>query len=385
MMSPLSYALDPQADLELVLHKPNAQVLLPLFASMSLTTAASNQAFRELATKLSQRSRPISTATAPAPNPFQPPLTTLSANGVSNGTTLEFASAYNITPNQLEITQHSEVRFQVSSKHLKLASPVFRAMLDGPWREGTASNGSCRSISASDWNKDALLILLNIVHGHHREVPKSLNLETLCKLATIVDYYKCHEIVEIFADRWLRTMGNGMPTFHSPESTLCLCVAWVFRWPEQFECMTELALRHGEGLVETTELPIAGILERIDEKRQNLISRLLEAIDNLRSSLCNDEDVCSFECSSMLLGSLMKEMHKISRLGPLPTKPYNGYSVEGLLQRISNIRSPQWYALRDLSSHKGRNRHSCNLMQKIQPILDDTEKRLHGWKLEDFS
>lgn len=126
------------------------------------------------------------------------------------------------------------------------------------------------------------------------------------------------------------------------------------------------------------------VSERIDEKRQNLIGQLFGAIDNLRNSLCNDKDICSFECSSMLLGSLMKEMHKINRFGSPPAKPYNGYSVKGLLQSISTIRSPQWFALRDLSSHKGRNGHCCNLMQKIQPILDDTEKSLHGWNLEDF-
>lgn len=224
-MQPLSYALDPQADLELILHKPNTQILLPLFASLRLTTAATNQAFTELATTVGQRSRPISTAAVPVPNLFQPSLTTLSVNSVSNGTTPEFASAYNTVANQLQITQDSAVRFQVSSNHLKLASPVFRAMLDGPWREGTPPNASCRSISTSNWSIDALLILLNIVHGHHREVQKYPNLETLCKLATIVDYYQCHEIVEIFADRWLHAMENGMPNRHSPESTLCLCVA----------------------------------------------------------------------------------------------------------------------------------------------------------------
>lgn len=122
-------------------------------------------------------------------------------------------------------------------------------------------------------------------------------------------------------------------------------------------------------------------LERIDEKRQHLIGRLFNAINNLRGSLCEDKDVCSFECSSILLGSLMKEMRKINHLNRKSAKPYNGYSVAGLLQSISNFKSPHWY---DISSHQSRRRHPCNLMQEIQPILDDIKESLQGFKLSDF-
>jgi hypothetical protein len=202
----MSYQLDPKADLELVLRKPNTQVLLPSWASIKLNKAATNQAIRKLAINLSQRPGPIS-----APNPFQPSSTSTSANGTSVSFTREFPQHSSPTMGQPEDPQQTEVRFRVSLKHLKLGSPAFRAMLDGPWIEGASSNGPRRLISASDWDKDALLILFNIIHGHHGEVPKSLELETLCKFATIIDYYKCYEIVEIFADRWLSAMEGRIP------------------------------------------------------------------------------------------------------------------------------------------------------------------------------
>lgn len=124
-------------------------------------------------------------------------------------------------------------------------------------------------------------------------------------------------------------------------------------------------------------------LEKIDEKRQSLIDQLFNALDDLRDSLCKGEDVCSYECSSMLLGSLMKEMHKIRHISSPVTRPYNGYSVAGLMQRMSDFRLPMWYGLKDLSP-KGRNMHCCNLAKKIQPIVSDVEKKITEFRLEDF-
>lgn len=250
MMPLMSYRLDPEADLELILHKPNTQVLLPALASIRLNAAATNQMLRTF----------IKPSQQPLPNPFQTPSTATGANDMPVSFTRELTQHSNPTIGRPEDPQQADVRFQVSSNHLRLASPVFRAMLNGPWSEGTPSDGSCRSISTTDWDQGALLILFNIIHGHHGEVPRSLDLETLCKFATIVDYYECHEIVDIFADRWLNAMERSLPTTYGPQSTLFLCVTWVFKRPKQFESMTELALRHGEGPIETTNLPIADIL-----------------------------------------------------------------------------------------------------------------------------
>ncbi|KFY95919.1 hypothetical protein V500_02615 [Pseudogymnoascus sp. VKM F-4518 (FW-2643)] len=41
---------------------------------------------------------------------------------------------------------------------------------------------SRRELLTSEWDTEALLVLLNIIHGRHRAVPKSVNLETLVSL-----------------------------------------------------------------------------------------------------------------------------------------------------------------------------------------------------------
>ncbi|KAM0543959.1 hypothetical protein ACHAPJ_012054 [Fusarium lateritium] len=116
-----------------------------------------------------------------------------------------------------------EVRFRVSSAHLCLASPVFRAMLDGPFSEGIRNKQGLYEIKAFDWGAEALLILLDIIHGHHRSTPKTVELFLLLDIAALVDYYQCHEIVEPFAEMWIAAFGDK--TWEDYDSS---CMPWMF-------------------------------------------------------------------------------------------------------------------------------------------------------------
>lgn len=154
--------------------------------------------------------------------------------------------------------QPNMVRLRVSSRHLILASPVFRKMLEGPWMESHACHGPIREISVGEWDLKAFIIVLDIIHGHHRLVPRSLSLEMLAKVAVIVDYYDCIEVVEVFSDYWLKGVEKDLPTSHGRESILGLLVSWVFSSVDIFEKMTELAVRHSNCLIKVADLPIPG-------------------------------------------------------------------------------------------------------------------------------
>lgn len=84
------------------------------------------------------------------------------------------------------------VTFLVSSRHLVLASPVFKAMLKGGWSEGNKKGGRFR-IRAEDWDVEALTVVMNVLHSHYRQVSKTVTLKMLAKIGMIVDYYKVHE------------------------------------------------------------------------------------------------------------------------------------------------------------------------------------------------
>lgn len=209
-----------------------------------------------------------------------------------------------ILPNQVEI------RMLVSGKHLELASPYFEKMFSGPFMEGKADHSGLRQVTATDWDPEAFNIVLTIMHGYHRDVPKSLGLQMLAKLAIIVDYYECHEIIELFADIWLERLKSEVPTVYGRDCILRMFVSWVFPRPDMFAKMTLLALRHSGKLIEAEDFPIPlDLLEQIDIARQDYLDKIFSATYDLLDRL-QEEPECSYECSSMLLGVLTKELKK---------------------------------------------------------------------------
>ncbi|SCO53268.1 uncharacterized protein FFNC_14717 [Fusarium fujikuroi] len=72
-----------------------------------------------------------------------------------------------------------KLRMLVSGKHLELASPIFKTMVTGPFAEGKTDVSGFRQITASDWDPEAFNIILTIMHGYNRDVPRSLSLEML--------------------------------------------------------------------------------------------------------------------------------------------------------------------------------------------------------------
>jgi hypothetical protein len=130
----------------------------------------------------------------------------------------------------------------------------------GLWKEGILDGQSRRELLTSEWDTEALLVLLNIIHGRHQAVPKSVSLETLGKIAILVDYYQCHEVTEVFVDLWLKALEKDFPTSYGRESTIWLFVCLMFSHSAIFEKTTELAIKESQGPVETMCLPIPGCL-----------------------------------------------------------------------------------------------------------------------------
>jgi hypothetical protein len=76
-----------------------------------------------------------------------------------------------------------------------LASPWFsRALKKEGWSESDQNEkDGLIHISASDWDAEAFLILLNVLHLRNRSVPDKVSLDMLAKIAVLVDYYECDE------------------------------------------------------------------------------------------------------------------------------------------------------------------------------------------------
>ena len=160
-----------------------------------------------------------------------------------------------------------EIYYFVSSSHLRLASSRFESILSGEnWKEGIRNyNDGLYRISTQDWDGEAFLILINALHLRSRQIPRSVSLVMLAKIAVLVDYYKCAEAVELSTEMWVKQLKDTapIPSKYCRDLILWMCIACVLRLPEEFAQTTAVAIKHSkQEQVSTLDLPITGIAGR---------------------------------------------------------------------------------------------------------------------------
>ncbi|KAK4233012.1 hypothetical protein C8A03DRAFT_39314 [Achaetomium macrosporum] len=281
------------------------------------------------------------------------------------------------------LSEASGMQLRVSSRHLILASLYFEVALNGPWSEATSvSADCCRHIFADDWDPQAFLILMHIIHGRNRQVPRLVSLELLAKIAALVDYYKCHEAVEVFAELWLQGLKSQsqVPSQVGRDLVLWLFISWVFGDNDIFTSVTSTALQQSQGPLPTWGLPIPeAIIEAIDRRRQEVVDKIITALQSLLISFRDGPDKCSFECSSIQLGALAKEI-RAKRLETKPESPMLGYSVVATMKTVKSIRSPTWHRTHTSFGYV----HSCSLEATIRSTIGSMEQMTGGLTLDEF-
>ncbi|KAK1672362.1 hypothetical protein BDP55DRAFT_673662 [Colletotrichum godetiae] len=284
---------------------------------------------------------------------------------------------------ELEVPERPEVKYLVSSRHLALSSRYFSAKLSGPWIEAAVKHiDGCYHMDATEWDSEALLILMRVIHGKTRSVPRHMDLEMLAKLAVLVDYYECHEVIEIYCPGWIGPLSDKLPADYGRDMVLWLLISHVFQQYDIFQQMTRVAVLKSADPVRTMELPIpSSLVDLVDWRRQDAIEFILRMLQKLLDAFRNGTAGCSFECSSILLGALTKEMDKHNLLDPKPAAPYSGYSIENTEKIIRAFRSPQWCS--EIYSYGARH-HPCTLGSMIDCHLNaDFDKCKQGFKICD--
>ena len=120
----------------------------------------------------------------------------------------------------------NQKRFLVSSHAMRFASPVWRAMLTGPYEEGTAEE-----ISFPSDDPDALLVMLRIAHLQFKDVPSLLEFKELVNVAAACDKYEMVSISRPFSKKWIEHLE---PLSEKTGFEEWLFVAWTFGYPEIF-------------------------------------------------------------------------------------------------------------------------------------------------------
>ncbi|KAI5868239.1 hypothetical protein GGS23DRAFT_544639 [Durotheca rogersii] len=165
------------------------------------------------------------------------------------------------------------VTFRVSSRHLSLASARSTKMRHR-WDEKKKADGYLH-ISVEDWDTEALLIVLNIVHLRNRKVPCIVTLEMLSKLAVVADYFEFHEAVEPFSNTWIARLHPALPTSYNRDLILWIWVSHVFNANLLLKKLTYTAVQCCPGKMQDLGLPIPrSIVEKVNNKRVAAAAKL---------------------------------------------------------------------------------------------------------------
>ncbi|TGJ88664.1 hypothetical protein E0Z10_g53 [Xylaria hypoxylon] len=259
--------------------------------------------------------------------------------------------------------EEDQWRFKASSKHLALASPYIKEMMAGPSREANeVHDDGLLHLAFSGFDVDAISLILSVIHGLNRRVPRTVDLSMLAQIARIVDYLSCHEAMELYASIWIDHLQG--PTNSSREDwDAWISVAGVFQNAGIFNRWTRVAIVQKLNCPPSLELPILSqaygklspppripsqpsnpsTSDAIDQQRQlhleNIFSCIYDHMDRL-----SEQKTCSVECDAILLGTLVRQMRANSLPSLCPTKPYEGLSVSSVVKTIKGLAVPEWYS-----------------------------------------
>lgn len=94
-------------------------------------------------------------------------------------------------------------------------------------------------IGASDWDENALLILLNVFHLRKRRIPREVSLEMLAKIAVLVDYYELEKVeaMEDHINDWADSVRqtHTVPRLYNRDLILWIFVSAILNMSPEFK------------------------------------------------------------------------------------------------------------------------------------------------------
>ncbi|CAN9275033.1 unnamed protein product [Alternaria alternata] len=303
--------------------------------------------------------------------------------------------------------EEESIHYHVSSRHLMLASPVFKRALnrDGFTESVRNEIDGFFHVQASDWDPEAFLIVLQILHGRNKQVPRKVSLDMLAKIAILEDYYTFGESLDVFTEMWVQElMKVSVPKVYCRDLVLWIWVAWLFDKDQQFKQATTVAIKQSTEALRTLHLPIPAILsgtfiprsdeisdrlhtaDEIDNTRYQAIEFVIEALHDRLERYRSADYVCpsdanqSFMCGSFLFGSLTKELSRLELMSPRPEVPFPGLSFNRTCELVGAMQSRWWYS--DNGSYSRA--HSCTLNAVMKTLIEDVSTAVGGLNLGDL-
>ena len=176
---------------------------------------------------------------------------------VQLGPAVEYLSESAVQPEQTarQPKQADTFEVKVSSRHLALASRVFRAMFDGNFRERVQPRDhELTKVPLPDDDPDAMMILLGVIHGLNKRVSRTIDKPSFIAVTILIDKYELHESSQVYADMWFDDLW-AKRSLSTPHLTDWIYVCWVLGKAMYFKSLTKRAISDCGSKFEDNGLP----------------------------------------------------------------------------------------------------------------------------------
>ncbi|KAI0120602.1 hypothetical protein BJ170DRAFT_589098 [Xylariales sp. AK1849] len=251
------------------------------------------------------------------------------------------------------------VTFRISSRHLKLASGRSRRLRSEDWTDKV-------HCTLEDWDPEALLIVLNIIHSRNRNVPHAVSLEILAKIAVVVDYFEFHEAIEPFTSIWMAGLSKCWPETYCRDLVLRIWISSVFGDEKGLTKLKTVAIVDGVGRFADLGLPIPNT---ILGKRHNYCSYIDLELRQLRADFECGSLGCTRDCRYGILGAMWINLRTYGVFDEAQTIS-SDYSIAAIYQALREAPPTSVY-----SKKQRGGRLCCGLDTIIKPLVEEIERR----------
>ncbi|KXJ85006.1 hypothetical protein Micbo1qcDRAFT_106868, partial [Microdochium bolleyi] len=151
----------------------------------------------------------------------------------------------------------------------------------------------------------------------------------------------CYEAVRLVSTIWLEGIRWKAPSALGRDIVLWLLISWTCQDPPLFETTTRTAILTTKGSFPILSLPIPeDITEAIKIRREARLWQIRDVQDAFQCELLEDRSGHAFECSSILLSALTKELRRVRLLGQILHLSVHDQSIESTLAALGKIQSP---------------------------------------------
>ena len=135
-------------------------------------------------------------------------------------------------------------RMRVFSQVMRVASPVWNAMLSGRWPESKQSE-----VELPEDDPSGMTIIMNIAHARYNHIPRIISDDHLLQISILCDKYQMVESLKTFLDSWNKSLKSSK--LSAPDAAF---VTYVFERQHDFhdraiELLYELEVNDDDGPV----------------------------------------------------------------------------------------------------------------------------------------